>query len=102
MVPKGITPSPIGWALAVLLSLGGLGLFFKPPIVRTIAVAISILVAASGVLAWLGHPEASLPASPVMTMIVGLYLAFRVFMAQVYAKQAEAPSVNDEDTANDG
>ncbi len=97
LVPKGVHPSLVGWILAGLLVVGGLALFFPKPLSRKVAVAVSILVASSGVLALLGHPEASLPTQPIMTIVVSAYLCFRVFMAQVYAKQLETPSVNDEE-----
>ncbi len=97
MVPKGVQPSPIGWGLAALLVLGGLGLFSRVVLFRKLAIGIAALVACSGVLVLLGHPEASLPTTPAMTIIVSLYLVFRIFMAQVYAKSTEEPSVNDDD-----
>jgi CHASE2 domain-containing sensor protein len=101
MVPKGVQPSTIGWALAALLVAGGIGLLFlfQSKLVRKIAIGIALLIACSGVLVLLGHPEASLPSSPAMTIIVSLYLVFRIFMAEVYAKSADSPSVNDDDPA---
>lgn len=95
LLPKGVTPSPIGWSLAGLLVAGGIALIVDPRRLRNVAVGISVLVAATGVAALAGHPEASLPTQPWLTIIVSLYLCFRVFMAQVYAKSAEQPSVND-------
>ncbi len=94
--PKG-SISPIGWGLAGLLVIAGLGLIVNPKLARIPALGATALVTASGVLAALGHPEASIPGSPMMTIFVGAVLCARILLAQVLAKSLEQPSVNDDD-----
>lgn len=95
MVPKGTVPTVAAYILAGVLCAGGIGLFFNVNALRIVAIGCAGLVALSGVVKLIGHPELSLPGTPFLTIGVSLYLIIRVVLAYVYAKQAAEGSVDD-------
>jgi hypothetical protein len=74
--------SLVGWALAGLLIVSGALLFLRRPFVYWLALAASILTAATGAIALLGRPSWALPVPPGLSIGVGIYLGLRVMMAK--------------------
>jgi hypothetical protein len=75
--PFGVVP----WVLAGLLVVAGVALFTRTRPAYYLAIAVATLTSVSGVLALAHHPELALPASPYVSIGVGLYLIFRTALA---------------------
>lgn len=71
-----------GWSLAVLLIASGTLLFLRRVATFYLAVFSSVVLAATGIAALSGHPELALPMPPPVSLVVGLYLCARLFIAR--------------------
>jgi hypothetical protein len=85
----GIAVSPLGarhvltpaaLVVAGLLVVGGIALMTRRAFAFWVAIAAAAVAAATGVAALLGRPQLALPVSPVLSIVVGLYLILRTFM----------------------
>lgn len=76
--PSGIVP----YLIAGLLIGGGATLFLRRPFAFWVALAASVVLAVSGLLARFGYPMLALPIPPILSIVVGLYLCLRVLMAK--------------------
>jgi hypothetical protein len=68
---------PVAWVLAGLLIAAGALILTRLRPAFYVALAVGGLVAASGIMPYVGHPELSLPVPPALSIGVGLYLVFR-------------------------
>jgi len=73
---------PAPYAIAGLLVIGGALLFLRKPFAFYPAIAASALLALSSVLGYLHHPELGLPVPPMLSLVIGLYLCFRVLLVR--------------------
>jgi hypothetical protein len=73
---------PAQWALGALLVGAGLVVLLRRPFSFHVALGVALLVAVSGCVAWLGHPELALPVPPVLSIVLGLYLCLRTVLAR--------------------
>jgi hypothetical protein len=72
---------PVAWVLAGLLMAAGALILTRLKAAYYLALAVGGLVAASGVMPYVGHPELALPVPPALAIGVGLYLVFRTAIA---------------------
>jgi hypothetical protein len=84
---------PIPWVIAGLLVAGGATMFLQRPFVFWVAIGASGLLAATGVLARLGHPEWALPVPWQLSVVIGLYLCLRAVIARPH--MARSPRHSD-------
>jgi hypothetical protein len=92
MIAMGVlSVSPIGerhviglvpWGLAALLIAGGAGLFLRRVATYWLAVAAAGLCALTGLLPFIGRPDLALPVPGWLSIVVGLYLLLRLFVAK--------------------
>jgi hypothetical protein len=75
-------PTPVGWAIAGALVVGGGLLFLRRPFAWWIAVAAAIVTVVSGMVAQLGRPQWGLPMPPLLSVVVGLYVILRLLVAR--------------------
>jgi hypothetical protein len=79
---RGEPLSPAAYAISGALVVAGACMFLRRPFSFWVAMAASLLLALSGVLAFLHHPELSLPVHPAISLVVGLYLCLRTLIAR--------------------
>ena len=82
-----LTPAAI--VLAALLIVAGVVLLTKRGFAYWLAIPVAVVVALSGVVAQLGHPQWTLLSPPWMPIVLGGYLTVRTLMART---QANTPS----------
>ena len=68
--------------LAALLVGSGALLFLQKRFTFFVAFGAAALLALSGLVASLGHPELTLPVPPALSIVIGLYLCLRVVIAR--------------------
>jgi hypothetical protein len=75
-------PTQVGLVIAGLLVVSGGLLFLRRPFAWWIAVGAAAVTIVSGLVAQLGHPEWGLPMHPVIALVVGLYVIFRLLVSR--------------------
>jgi hypothetical protein len=77
-------PTHAGWAIAgLLVGAGGL-LFLRKPFVWWVGLLAAVVTLASGFITQAGKTEWGLPVPPLLAIVIGLYLVFRLTMARAY------------------
>ena len=79
----------------VIVVLAGL-MLVVPKRALYFALVGSALLVATGLVAWGGHPELALPMPPLISIVVGLYLAFRAVIARGQERNRRPPAANDD------
>lgn len=87
-------PTQVGWLIAGLLVSGGGLLFLRRPFAWWTALAAATVTAVSGVLAQTGKPEWALPMPPLLSMVIGLYLVFRLAIARPFFFKKNPPKAD--------
>jgi hypothetical protein len=80
-------PTKVGWAIAGLLIVAGGLLFLRRPFAWWVGLGAAAITLVSGFVAQAGKPELGLPTPPLLAIVVGLYLVFRLLMARAYFQQ---------------
>src|SRR5690242_12922147 len=75
-------PTKVGWVIAGLLITAGGLLFLRRPFAWYIGLGAAAVTLISGFVAQLGKPEWALPTPPLLAIVIGLYLLFRLLMAR--------------------
>ncbi len=73
---------PAQWAIFGVLVVAGLLLFIRRPWTFWVAIGAAAVLALTGVLAMLKHPELALPVPPILSIVIGLYLVLRAVIAR--------------------
>jgi hypothetical protein len=85
-------PTKVGWVIAGLLVAAGGLLFLRRPFAWWIGIGAAAVTLASGFVAQAGKPEWALPTPPLLSIVIGLYLVFRLFISRAYFyKKREQP-----------
>jgi hypothetical protein len=101
MIAMGVlSVSPLGqrhvigvvpWVIAALLIATGAGLFLRRVATYWLAVGAAGLCALSGLLPFIGRPDLALPVPGWLSIVVGLYLLLRLFIAKRALTPRKAP-----------
>ena len=74
--------TPAAYVIAGVLLVGGVTMFLRRPFAFWVAIAAALLLTASGLAAFLHHPQLSMPIHPGISVVVGLYLCLRAVIAR--------------------
>jgi hypothetical protein len=86
-------PTQVGWVIAGLLVCGGGILFLRRPFAWWLGMLAAAVTVASGLVAQFGKPEWALPVPPLLAVVIGLYLLFRLTIARAYFFRGRDQSV---------
>jgi hypothetical protein len=85
-------PTRVGWVIAGLLICGGGMLFLRRGFAWWVGMIASGVTVVSGLVAQAGKPEWALPTPPLLAIVIGLYLLFRLTMARSwFFRKPESP-----------
>jgi hypothetical protein len=77
-------PTRVGFGIAVFLVVAGALLFLRRPFAWWIGIAAAGVTLVSGIVAQAGKPELGLPTPPLLAIVIGLYLGFRLLTSRAY------------------
>ena len=77
-----VLPGAIGVLLAVSLVIGAIGLFLRRRVAFFLALGAAILTFSVGAFGMVTGESLGLPVPPIVTLVAGLYMTLRTFLAR--------------------
>jgi glucose dehydrogenase len=89
--PNRASAGAAQFAIAGVLLVAGLLMILKRPIAFAVATGAAGMLIGTGVAAMAGAPQFALPFHPLISIVIGLYLFLRIYMAKRGLKPKATP-----------